>query len=52
MLVHRSPDHKAIAHNNFWGILDGKTVPKLAEQRRPTQTRLAALLPSYHVIPV
>ena len=46
MLVHRSPDHKAIAHNNFWGILDGKTVPKLAKQRRPTQTRLAALLPS------
>ena len=29
MLVRGSPDHKAIAHNNFWGILGGKTVPKL-----------------------
>ena len=46
MLVRGSPEHKAITHNNFWGILGGKTVPKLAKQRRPTQTRLAALLPS------
>ena len=46
MLVRGSPDHKAITHNTFWGILGGKTVPKLAKQMRPTQTRLAALLPS------